>query len=246
MLSSASIPTAELTFLAWDSQFFGLKIGKISITPASADSLNTVLETARIHHYDLIYAFTDVRVILPISTLQTYNGRFVDHKLVYEHTLISTDSPAFQQTICVFTANDDPGRLYELAYQSGEYSRFRVDPAIGETNFQRLYGQWVDNSISGGIADAIFVWQTSGLPKGFITVKKRGDTGVIGLIAADIQHRGQGIGTALVNHVKAYAAESGLARLDVVTQGRNTLACRFYEKNQFVVKSELNVYHLWL
>ena len=61
-----------------------------------------------------------------------------------------------------------------------------------------------------------------------------------------MQHRGQGIGTALVNHVKAYAAESGLARLDVVTQGRNTLACRFYEKNQFVVKSELNVYHLWL
>ncbi len=245
ILSSAAISTAEPTFLEWDSQFFGRKIGKLSITHTSADTLALMLKTARQQHYDLLYAFADVSVSLPHSALQTHNGQFVDHKIIYEQFLTNvatTTSPSIR----LVTTNDVNGGLYDLAYQSGEYSRFRIDPAIGEADFQRLYRQWVDSSISGAVADAVFVWVTDGLITGFITVEKKGDTGIIGLIASDTQHRGRGTGTALLNHVKVYAAESGLTRLEVATQGRNRLACRFYEKNGFTVKSETNVYHFWL
>lgn len=245
MLTTLSTVSAnEPVFLAWDSQFFGCKIGRVSLTHASADILNRMLETARQQQYDLIYAFTDAESKLPLRVLRAHNGQFVDNKIVYEQ-LLTTPISTVSASVCLAAA-DDLGRLYELAYQSGEYSRFRLDPAIGEASFQRLYRQWVDNSLSGVVADAVFVWQANGTVAGFITVKKTIDTGIIGLIATDIRHWGQGIGTALVNHAKAYAAESGLNRLEVATQGRNTLACRFYEKNLFVIKSETNVYHFWL
>ena len=245
MASSATLSLVEPTFLEWDSQFFGRKIGMFSITPTSADTLALLLQTARQQRYDLLYAFADVSVNVPDQTLQAYNGQFVDHKIVYEQPLTNaalTTSPSIR----LFTNNDDRSRLYDLAYLSGEYSRFRIDPAIGEADFQRLYRQWIDNSISGDRAGVVPIWVTGGLITGFITVEKKGNTGAMGLMAADPQHRGQGIGTALLHYVKAYATESGLTRLELATQGRNTVACRLYEKNGFTVKSETNVYHFWL
>ncbi|GAB3279201.1 hypothetical protein GCM10027347_53800 [Larkinella harenae] len=230
-------------FLEWDSQFFGFKIGQL--TQIHAQHLTEVLEVARKQHYKLLYVFTDVEVAIPEQTLQTYNGRFVDHKRTYERELISKSVP-LATSVRLFQANDDIHQLYKLAYQSGGFSRFKIDPAFGEARFQELYRQWIDRSVAGGIADAVFVWKTAGFVNGLITVKQKGNTGVIGLLATDAHHRKQGIGTGLLTQVEQYAFNANLTRLEVTTQGANVLACQFYEKKQFVVKSETNVYHFWL
>ncbi|MCC5612985.1 GNAT family N-acetyltransferase [Nostoc sp. CHAB 5834] len=239
------LPTSELTFLEWDSEFFGRKVGRINISKTAPYPLDFILETARRQHYELLYAFVDAGMSISDEALSTPRGLFVDCKTVFEHVLspLASTPSSFVRRL---TAGDDLDRIYNLAYQSGEFSRFRIDPAIGRENFQRLYRRWVDNSITGAVADVVMVYEAKDSLIGFVTLKITGHTGVIGLIAADTNHRGQGVGTSLMNHVKAYAAEAGLDRLEVVTQGLNVGACQFYEKNQFSRKSETSVYHFWL
>ncbi|WP_162385679.1 GNAT family N-acetyltransferase [Spirosoma endbachense] len=208
-------------------------------------SLSSVLESAHKQQYDLLYVFCDAGFSVSQDVMNLYNGRLVDHKIIYELTL-GDDYRVPKFLIRQFDVTDDKKPLYELAYQSGKYSRYRVDQNFGETNFKRLYRQWIDNSISGELADEVFIHNMGDSITGFISLKQNENTGVIGLIATDMRYRGKGIGTALLNHVKRYAVSSGMTRLEVTTQGGNETACRFYEKNQFSVKNVSNVYHCWL
>ncbi|QIP13901.1 GNAT family N-acetyltransferase [Spirosoma aureum] len=208
-------------------------------------SLSSILVNARKQQYDLLYVFCDAGFSVSQDVMHLYNGRLVDHKIIYELALCEDyREPTF--LIRQFDVTDDKKTLYELAYQSGEYSRYRVDQNFGEHNFKRLYNQWVDNSISGELADGVFIHKIDDSITGFVSLKKNEDTGVIGLIATDKHYRGKGIGSALLNHVKRYAIGTGMTRLEVTTQGGNETACRFYEKNLFSVKSVSNVYHCWL
>lgn len=238
-----SIP--DVAFLDWDSHFFGLKIGRVNVNSQTISSLNSVLENAREQQYVLLYVFCESGVSVSQKVLHAYNGQFVDHKVIYEQTLNGA-YPAPKLPIQTNDAADDRMGLYELAYQSGKYSRYHVDPNFGEATFQRLYRQWIDNSISGILADEVFVHKTGQSITGFVTLKKMGDTGVIGLIATEVNQRGKGIGTTLLKHVKYHSENIGIARLEVATQRRNEMACRFYEKNQFCIKNASNVYHFWL
>lgn len=245
MLFTADTPVYEVTLLDWDSSFFGRKIGKLSVSPQNLRSLNSVLENARRQQYDLIYAYCDAGLTFSQEVLRTYNGCLVDHKIIYEQSQ-GQEFNAPKLLIQNFNLDDDRVALYQLAYQSGEYSRYRIDHNFVEEDFKRLYRQWTDNSISGKLADNVFIHKTGQLITGFITIRKSGNTGTIGLLATDTHHRGQGIGTALLNHVKKDLLNAGLNRLEVVTQAGNVPACRFYEKNQFTIKSASDVYHLWL
>jgi dTDP-4-amino-4,6-dideoxy-D-galactose acyltransferase len=246
MSFTLSTPISEITFLEWDSRFFRQKIGRVSVTTQqNLFSLSSVLENARKQKYSLLYVFCDTGFSVSQDLMNLYNGRLVDHKIIYELAL-GEDYIVPKFLIRQFGMTDDKKTLYELAYQSGEYSRYRVDQNFGENNFKRLYRQWIDNFISGELADEVFIHKIDDSITGFISLKKNEDTGVIGLIATDMDYRGKGIGTALLNHIKRYATSSGMTRLEVTTQGGNETACRFYEKNQFNVKSVSNVYHCWL
>lgn len=237
--------TPDASFLEWDSRFFRRKIGKLSLNSQTVDSLNAVLENAREQQYALLYVFCEDCLELSQDVLHTFNGQLVDQKVIYELRL-DDNATSTVTSVKDFDSSDDKDTLYKLALQSGEYSRFRIDEKIGKTNFKRLYKRWIDNSISRALADGVFVHKTGNAINGFITLGLKGDTGIIGLIATDKNHRAKGIGTALLDYVKKYAVDSGMVRLEVVTQGRNEKACRFYEKNRFIKKNDSKVYHFWL
>lgn len=211
--------------------------------------LETVVANARQQAISLLYVFTDTRTVWSQKRTDTYTGYLVDTKVTYSYEL-GQNNPNGTRTAFVpietFSAEQDVTQLYELAYQSGKYSRFKVDAAFGEENFKRLYRQWIDNSLSGQAADATFVYVVDAAIRGFITVQQKQSVATIGLMATDRSVRGQGIGRLLMDRAKHYARSSSAVRLDVATQKNNTRACRFYERNGFVVQSEVNVYHIWL
>ena len=209
-------------------------------------ALDIILQKARQQGIKLLYLFTNSNAVLSSKSVRTYVSRLVDTKRTYGYDLGQAKPIQAVGPIEKFSDKHAIQPLYELAYQSGEYSRFKVDVSIGEENFKRLYRQWIDNSVSGKAADATFVYMSGRSIHGFITIRKNPLVTTIGLMATDMAVRGRGIGSTLLTHVKHHLQSIPAVHLSVVTQKANRTACRFYERNGFVLNNEVNVFHVWL
>jgi hypothetical protein len=68
-----------ITYLAWDSDFFERKIGRISLS--SATILEEELAAGKTQEYDLIYVFSEKEID------EKYQDKLVDIKVVFEKDL---------------------------------------------------------------------------------------------------------------------------------------------------------------
>jgi dTDP-4-amino-4,6-dideoxy-D-galactose acyltransferase len=224
--------------LKWDSDFFGLRIGKYCLnTQSEMDELFSKRESI-CTDYDLVYLFSE-------NDLQgeTACSRLVDQKVIYaiEPTAGSSDTHIMEyQTGKVSTA------LLSLALASGAYSRFRLDGKLPKGSYDRLYQRWIELSVAHEIATEVFGYMVDGEPKGMVTLKRNNTDAIIGLVATDPQYRGKGIGRSMLEHVKNYCLEQNIRKLTVATQKQNLPACRMYEKAGFTVESCTNIWHWWL
>ncbi|MEV0233573.1 GNAT family N-acetyltransferase [Nonomuraea sp. NPDC050786] len=102
-----------------------------------------------------------------------------------------------------------------------------------------LTGSWGGTTVvalgRGELIDAAaqpgFIAEIDGEPAGVITYAQRGDS--VEIITIDAVIPGKGVGTALLDAVRAAAAERGAVRLWLVTTNDNTHALRFYQRYGF-------------
>ena len=228
--------------LEWDSAFFQKKIAYIeySNTKKKQDIKEIKAEIDRLQQIEseCIYLFSCDQL-----NLDEYNAYLVDIKRTY-----ILNDPVYIETkdslnIVKPVYKGDFSDLYGLAIQSGEYSRFKIDPNFSEADFIRLYHKWIENSVDAGFADYVIV-AIDNAPIGLITAKKKDDRIIIGLLATDSKYRGQGIGTRLIQEIKNEAYKNSL-KLEVVTQADNKIACDFYEKMGFRKANDTYIYHIW-
>ncbi|MDZ7935491.1 MAG: GNAT family N-acetyltransferase [Emticicia sp.] len=228
--------------LTWDSNFFEKKIGRIDIT----DEYNYLvedLENAFKNQYDLVYVFGSKSTNIPNEILAKFNGKLVDKKITYTAQIEDLKT---KSTVEINEFSEQNGSLlYNLAYLSGNHSRFRLDKGLGIENFKRLYREWIDKSVSHHIARKVFIYENNEQIKGMITLGIKENTATIGLIAVDENLQGKGVGMSLIDACVQYCKAENIASLDVPTQLDNRQACSFYEKCGFVEKSVQNIYHFW-
>jgi dTDP-4-amino-4,6-dideoxy-D-galactose acyltransferase len=228
--------------LTWDSDFFGKKIGKITISDENKTTLGNELANAYAENYALMYVFAEKGIEISDEILEKFNGKLVDKKIIYTSNIEDLHTKYFVN-ISEFSENQ-ANILYDLAYLSGNYSRFRLDERLGIDNFKRLYREWIDKSVSHEIARKIFVYTEAEI-KGMITLGVKDKTATIGLLAVDESLQGRGVGLSLINACVTYCKIEQIEFLDVPTQLDNEQACRFYEKCGFQAKSVQNIYHFW-
>lgn len=222
-------------FLEWDSKFFGFNVGIIWVERANGQQVKVEIERLQNLGCKLIYVYSP----RPLD-LMGFKALLADKKRSYV-----LKKPKFVPTHNQFYSSfEDPAILYDLAYQSGEYSRFKIDSSIGEEDFKRLYRTWIDNSINAGFADYVFAPMDNGKPMGLITAKKKGNEISIGLFATDKNYRERGIGSSLIQEIINEAYLKGLS-VEVTTQADNETACGFYEHRGFEMAKEEFVYHVW-
>lgn len=235
----------NIEYLKWDSAFFQKKIGKI-IWPNNNNitALITLLKQAKKDGYNLIYCFGDESFYLDKAILSEFHGTLVDRKIIFEGTCNQPFSDCSKvEEYKNIESNDS---LEKLAYSSGRYSRFKLEPYFNENDFKKLYKIWLLNSLNKKIADKIFVIKENTNIKGLITIGITANAGVIGLLAVDETMKGKGYGTQLINAVKKYLREASISCIEVATQLNNIVACNFYKKNGFSKKSTTNIYHFSL
>ena len=230
----------EIRALQWDSDFFGLRIGRADIL-STEDALFLAAQHEELkQQFDLLYIFDSNNIGF------TANGALlVDEKILYskpcEPRKQYNDISFFKQA----TPSDD---LYRLALVSGGYSRFKLEERLPQGSYERLYTRWIENACpkDGTNKQILTFLDTNNIAKGMITIDHQGELGHIGLVAVDTDCQHQGIGGKIMSTLDGYLFNLGVKTLEVPTQKANTDACRWYEKNGFTVQSRTQIYHWWL
>lgn len=238
----------KLEYLDWDSGSFGFKIGLIVLDNSLSESLlNNLMEQAKEEKYKLVYVFTPEYTDLSNEILMEQNGKLVDRKILYRLN-VSGNNVEYDDTILDWSAKKLTDDILQLSYLSGQHSRFFIDKKFPIEAFENLYKEWIDKSLSGHLADRVFVAIENKQIIGFVTLKINEDirNGEIGLIAVSEQAQGRRYGTKLVNQCIAYIQEKSMRSLTVATQMDNVQGCLFYERYGFLKDKITNVYHFWL
>jgi dTDP-4-amino-4,6-dideoxy-D-galactose acyltransferase len=209
-----SSPTtiAACTPLAWDTEFWGVQIGRGTLPVQEAHDCAQALgldclyllipidEMEEAHEaVRLGFRLTDVRVQFELEPR-------AGHSYTREHE--DTDLPV----------------LAELARSSFRGTRFYNDPRFPDWRCDDLYETWTLNSCAGEAT--VFVAEREQRVCGYVTVTEEGE---VGLIAVAREARQQGVGRDLMVAALDWAFAQGLPLLTVVTQGGNLPAQRLFQ-----------------
>lgn len=218
--------------LDWDSTFFNLKIGETDVDSFDVNNISS---------FDLVYIKSLIDFTLNI---ENYTNSYSELKITYSKELkISSSECNF--IIDVRKANFNINTLYNLAYESGKYSRFRLDIKFSKIQFKKLYRTWIDNSLVFSFADIFDVYIEDNIILGFITCKISGNDAKIGLLSVDKNSQGKGIGTKLLKCIENKLYNQNIKNLYIPTQEINFQACNFYKKNGYSIDNKIYIKHFW-
>lgn len=218
--------------LDWDSNFFGFEVGEI----------DTNLKFSNSENFDLIVVKQTQNETFEI---QNFKNTFQETKVVFVKKLISISKTSVDESIIDYDENPiNEDSLYPLAYESGKFSRFKLDIRLNE-KFKILYSKWVDNSLNKEFADKVFYFKKDSEIVGFVTVKNNNKYSTIGLIAVSQNYQGQGIGKKLLLKIEEYCISINIFELRIPTQKENLSACKFYSKMDYTIFEETILKHYW-
>lgn len=232
--------------LDWDSDFFGLKVARIVAPQLSTRELSETLSELRQQQVQLAYWPTDRE--LEADVIARLNGVLADRRTTFVIDLLSLDFATIipAGTIEPFTDSMSVADLESLAIQSGEYSRFAVDPNFPKEKFVSLYKAWMHKSLRKEIASEVLLIRDGDKIAGMVTLGEKNGRGDIGLIAVDGFYRGRKYGETLVRAAQRWFAAHGYEYGQVVTQGKNRPACSLYTRCGYSIEQVENFYHFWV
>lgn len=217
--------------LAWDSEFFNLKIGEWNLDEEDSQGNNL---------FELIYVKSNDK---KDAVIEGYKNSFEETKVIFVKQL--QKGAVESQNIRSVNTNDELSTLYDLAYESGKYSRFKLDERFGLDNFKKLYRAWIDNSFNKQFADDVIVFAENDVITGLVTYKINNNFATIGLIAVSPEKQGYGIGRKLLGFVEDELVNKNIFELRIPTQLENNEACFFYKKQGYTILETSHIMHYW-
>jgi dTDP-4-amino-4,6-dideoxy-D-galactose acyltransferase len=226
----------ELTIqsLQWDSDLFGYQVGKLELNGMpTRDELIDSQNAAR--KYRLVYVYSAI----PLPSEQLVDCR-VEFMKSIRPGITDLDPEGF-----IAYHGSPTDELIELALLSGAYSRFKTDTRFQDGEFEKLYRIWLERSVSGEIADIVYVKMDKGKIAGMITLKSTEKGGMIGLVAVAPDCQGKGHGRALIDRAERYGALNSWEWISVATQQSNQPAMQFYLSCGYLKSRTTYIYHWW-
>ncbi len=234
----------DYQLLIWDTEFFGIKTGRIIPASLQENQLASTLTEMRQKGFQLVYWSSKHQYMYDF---QSYSGILVDKKTTYEINLININPASIHISKTESYSSALPfAQLEKLAIQSGIYSRFALDKKFPHEKFTALYKVWIRKSVSGEMADEVLVIRQNNNIAGMVTLSNKNGVGDIGLIAVDKKFRGRKFGQQLVGDAHRWFIQHGCHTSHVVTQGDNLPACRLYKRCGYQKTKIEFYYHFWL
>ena len=240
----------SIKLLSWDSQFFGFKIGRITINNQDEFDWYSVFNESKKLNLACLYMLADPENTAAIHLAEEAGFRFMDVRLTMslKPGYFSGDiqQPALSDYRIRTAEPQDLSALQRIARISHQNTRFYADPHFSQKDCDRLYEVWIENSLSG-YAQQVFVAENSLSADlvGYITCHIQNDAGKIGLIAVDPAARRYQIGYSLVQKALDWFIKNGADKIDVVTQGSSRPATNLYQKAGFQISKLELWFHKW-
>lgn len=223
-----------IKLLEWDSTFFNRRIGLLDLNNGSPNFED-------LNDWDLVYIMSDEDFALDINK---FKKTYSETKVIFSKMIIENNAP-IDENISIARKNDSKKQIYNLALESGKFSRFNLDKNFKRSEFKKLYYKWVDNSFNKEFADAVLVYKFENEIIGFVTYKILYDYATIGLIAILPLYQGKGVGRKLINAVEIELVNRQIGELRIATQFQNKIACEFYTKLGYQIIENKIVNHYW-
>jgi dTDP-4-amino-4,6-dideoxy-D-galactose acyltransferase len=239
--------SAPCELLPWDSEFFGFQIARVAGGSMDEDNGRAILGWCADRGVRLLYFLADDDV-MSWAVASASGFRLVDIRveLALDHSWSRPPrgAPVPGVTLREATLDDLPA-LLPIAASVHTDSRFFADRAVPREKARELFAVWLRRSVERAIADVVIVGEVDGRAASYITAKLTAGVGSIGLVGVGEGARGRGIGLALVRHTLTWFAERDARLVTVVTQGRNIMAQRVYQRCGFSTVSAKLWYHRW-
>ena len=235
-------------YLEWDSTFFGFRIARVRAARLDEPLVDAVMAWCADRRIRCLYLLADAQDPTTSRLAEAAGFRFVDVRATFEwragHPRAAGHREGAGIHIRAARADDIPA-LRAIARASYRATRFRFDAGFLVARVDALYETWAEKSCLG-YADAVLVADSDDGLCGYVSCHVDGaDAGRIGLVGVRDGARGRGLGLALVGHALAWFDARGIARVRVVTQGRNIAAQRLYERCGFLIETADVWYHRW-
>jgi dTDP-4-amino-4,6-dideoxy-D-galactose acyltransferase len=235
--------TGPFVLLPWDSEFFGVTIGRVTtlhLTPALGADL---LRWTTAHDVECVYFLANPCDTETLRVAHDVGFRLVDVRVTLT---ASTERDVTVQVEGIrAAASADIGALESIARASHHDTRFYADGRFDPDRCDDMYATWIARSCRGE-ADFVLVAEQNSQPAGYVTGHADPDgSGRIGLIAVAETARGGGRGTNLVSAALGWFHAKNIGTVTVVTQARNLAALALYQRCGFHVSRVDLWYHRW-
>lgn len=236
--------------LEWDSAFFERRIARVLPEQLTETQLHEIDDSSQREAIDCLYFLADPNDQATTFLAEANGFHLVDLRLTFERKVLEDFTATTLTDIDRFVIRPhqpaDLETLVAISRSSFTAARFYYDPCFPVDKADLFYETWIRNSTNGsGFADEVLVADANGLTLGYISCKRHGTLGDIGLVGVAEQARGAGVGRALVEASLEWFAQHGCERVQVVTQGRNLTAQRLYQRAGFLTADLKLWYHKW-
>jgi len=226
--------------LAWDSEFFGISIGRAAVEGASVDTLEAVDGAARDAGIECLYATIDPSQDDTAYVLQRHGYRLVEVALAFGRPAVPFTPKPTASRFRRGTPDDLPELEASIATLA-PWSRFAADPRFGPEAARRMFRAWVERAARDGEEHMLLVTEDdtgiTGLSTHVRTPIPRVD--LMGVIT-----QGSGASWALMQGLVEWADGGPIEAGPCAA--RNIAPLRFLEHCGFGIVRSRYHFHRWL
>jgi dTDP-4-amino-4,6-dideoxy-D-galactose acyltransferase len=232
--------------LDWDSEFFGMKIGKIVIDNDWDFDPVSFSQEAADEKYELVYIFK-YQEMLPWDKVIKAKIELIDIQLTMVKKFNTAEYCNIPYEFRTVLTASERNECYKIAEEISVVSRFFKEERIGISKTKELYRKWIDNSLNHNFSDGLFLYKESESISG-IHLIKTDNTNKIGyctLIGVDQRHKKMGVGRKLwLQSFGFWANESNVENIKAPVSLQNPDSVNFHLRLGFSKIEETKfIYH---
>lgn len=245
--SSEVISTINIiTILKWDTKFWGIKIGYVSSRFLTKNIIYRINQFVKKNSVVMVQFLSDFNDQQTIYLAEKNNFSFKDIRVTLEKKITSTfylNKKNFKYRIA---NNNDLPKIKDIVKDLYLDSRYNFDLNFKKSKINQFYYGWVKKSINGSFDNFCYLVLEKKEIIGFCTIKLiEKSVGKIGLFGVKKNFQGMGAANALLKYIESKLFVNNVKKLIVITQGRNNIAQRAYQKNRFFNIATEIWYHKW-
>lgn len=234
----------------WDTNHFRFKIAKMS----SYDDITAHLNRFGRSGVRLVIAKVQASQYAWVRDLIREGFEFMTTEVYYKRAIGNIAIPHSDSPVIVrpFGGGSELDTLVEITRESfADYmSHYYLDPRLDRSRCTDVYVEWIKNSCSGQLGDAVFVGVIQGLGVvGYSTGRKVSDTGAecsLGAVSPKVQIQRARVYADMMISLMDYFGKRGLRFMRVSTQVDNYAVQKIWIENGFEIYKSEYTFHKWL